>query len=292
MQLAITPHTAFRLAHAHAGSSVAQLVSATQALAASLGIPMEELCVLCSKETRLLSTPIEQLSRSLNVLRNTCMGGLTLQDTARVVIYSPALVCVPGEQLEAQFGALVSQLGVEPPLLAALARQQPYVLTTPVTRVRAQFDALSSLLGVDLARAVQLATAQPYLVVNPRLLQSKIGALAQLLGAEPTEVIRCAVEFPLILAADTHATSAWLSASSRFLDLPAAQLGQLVVRVPAIITLQPALLQQRFSVLCELMPARPRGEVMALVAAQPSLLGLEALAQPGPPGQQQQHQRS
>jgi hypothetical protein len=49
MQLAITPHTAFRLAHAHAQSTVPQLVAATQALAASLGIPMEELCVLCSK---------------------------------------------------------------------------------------------------------------------------------------------------------------------------------------------------------------------------------------------------
>lgn len=48
-QLSIMPHTAFRLAHAHAGSSAVQVVAAVQALEERMGMRREELCVLCSK---------------------------------------------------------------------------------------------------------------------------------------------------------------------------------------------------------------------------------------------------
>lgn len=64
--------------------SIRELGEAAQALADCLELPTEKVAVLASKETRLLTMPVQQLSQSLAVLRSTCLGGFSLQEAAQV----------------------------------------------------------------------------------------------------------------------------------------------------------------------------------------------------------------
>ncbi|GFH14331.1 hypothetical protein HaLaN_10362, partial [Haematococcus lacustris] len=164
LDLGITRHTAWRLASAYPDLTPDQLEHRASHLSSCLSLDAETVCVLAVKERGLVTRAPADLAAALAALGQV-MGGLTSMEASKVVVYSPGLLALSAPQLHQQAAALQQALGCGEESVAALIRQQPYLLTTPTAAVAGRVNQLASTLQLSSReQAVALLTAYPPLV--------------------------------------------------------------------------------------------------------------------------------
>ncbi|KAJ9515790.1 hypothetical protein QJQ45_008687 [Haematococcus lacustris] len=170
LDLGITRHTAWRLASAYPDLTPDQLEHRASHLSSCLSLDAETVCVLAVKERGLVTRAPADLAAALAALGQV-MGGMTSMEASKVVVYSPGLLALSAPQLHQQAAALQQALGCEEEPVAALIRQQPYLLTTPTAAVAGRVNQLASTLQLSSReQAVALLTAYPPLVLAMVLL--------------------------------------------------------------------------------------------------------------------------
>ncbi|GFH16033.1 hypothetical protein HaLaN_12377 [Haematococcus lacustris] len=146
LDLGITQHTAWRLASAYPDLTPEQLEHRASHLSSCLSLDAETVCVLAVKERGLVTRAPADLAAALAALGQV-MGGLTSMEASK---------------LHQQAAALQQALGCGKEPVAALIRQQPYLLTTPTAAVAGRVNQLASTLQLSSReQAVALLTAYP-----------------------------------------------------------------------------------------------------------------------------------
>jgi hypothetical protein len=226
--------------------------------------------------------------------------------------------------LEAQLRAVAQELGLSPEAGAALARaaqgrripSNPGILLAQVraaarpparppvgaglvprmrspaaARCRPALTPRPHLAAAAAAQAVRLLAAfEPLLpsraellamlAAHPGLLAHSAATLASNYGAmatvlPPAQLRQLLLRVPTLLTLSPFSFWSNLHGLGMMLDLPAGRLGALALRAPRLLTTSPALLQQRFDALGHYFDLAP-AEVRGLVRRQPLLLASHA----------------
>ncbi|KAJ9516000.1 hypothetical protein QJQ45_016827, partial [Haematococcus lacustris] len=307
LDLGITRHTAWRLASAYPDLTPEQLEHRASHLSSCLSLDAETVCVLAVKERGLVTRAPADLAAALAALGQV-MGGLTSMEASKVVVYSPGLLALSAPQLHQQAAALQQALGCGEEPVAALIRQQPYLLTTPTAAVAGRVNQLASTLQLSSReQAVALLTAYPPLVrgvvEEAGKLRLRLDGLRQLLGADAEQashqctrgavlavvdlhsLYRCpAMEvkvlamvllFPPILLTHQDITGARLQLLADTLAVEQCRLAPLLLACPTLFSVPQNQLVGQLNKLFAYFEGETKEAVLALLAANPNLLGLQ-----------------
>ncbi|KAL6758829.1 hypothetical protein V8C86DRAFT_2586284 [Haematococcus lacustris] len=245
-------------------------------LSSCLSLDAETVCVLAVKERGLVTRAPADLAAALAALGQV-MGGLTSMEASKVVVYSPGLLALSAPQLHQQAAALQQALGCGEEPVAALIRQQPYLLTTPTAAVAGRVNQLASTLQLSSReQAVALLTAYPPLVVEEAgKLRLRLDGLRQLLEADAEQVLAMVLLFPPILLTHQDITGARLQLLADALAVEQCRLAPLLLACPTLFSVPQNQLVGQLNKLFAYFEGETKEAVLALLAANPNLLGLQ-----------------
>jgi hypothetical protein len=120
------------------------------------------------------------------------------------------------------------------------------------------------------AELLAMLAAHPGLLAHSAdTLASNYGAMATVLP--PAQLHQLLLRVPSLLTLSPFSFWSNLHGLGMLLDLPAGRLGAVALRAPRLLTTSPALLQQRFDALCHYFDLQPE-EVRGLARRQPVVL--------------------